>query len=299
MHMRRIASKLLGITALAAALVLPTAPSYAADEAPSIAAEQLDAAGQLDATAARAADSRPVYRFWSSKFDNAHFYTVSQSEAQSIYSSDPNWTYESQDFRVWPTVNGGCQAGTVAVYRFWSSTFESHFFTTSRSESDQVRRTDKNWSYEGAAFCTAEPGTAGTEPVYRFWSSKFGKHFYTANKGEADALRRGDRNWSYEGVAMYSPTTGGSAPQPSGPAAPKPQPKPAKPAQPAPQPAPSAPGSGYSCPEGYPVKGNQTTYNGEWIYHVPGGQYYNATKPEMCFRTPADAERAGYRASKR
>jgi hypothetical protein len=175
MHMRRIASKLLGITALAAALVLPTAPSYAADEAPSIAAEQLDAAGQLDATAARAADSRPVYRFWSSKFDNAHFYTVSQSEAQSIYSSDPNWTYESQDFRVWPTVNGGCQAGTVAVYRFWSSTFESHFFTTSRSESDQVRRTDKNWSYEGAAFCTAEPGTAGTEPVYRFWSSKFGK----------------------------------------------------------------------------------------------------------------------------
>src|SRR5690606_19848342 len=270
--MRRLASKLLGITALAAALLLPTVPSYADDEIPEISAEQ------LDATAARAADSRPVYRFWSAKFDNAHFYTVSQGEAQSIYSNDPNWTYESQDFRVWPTVNGACQAGTVAVYRFWSSKFESHFFTTSKAESDTVRRTDKNWAYEGAAFCTAPAGTPGTQPVYRFWSSKFGKHFYTANQGEADALRRGDRNWSYEGIAMYSPTSGGSAPQPSGPPAPKPQPKP-KPA-PKPQPAPSVPGNGgNSCPEGYPVKGNHSK-SGDWIYHVPGGRSYDATNPE-------------------
>lgn len=37
------------------------------------------------------------------------------------------------------------------------------------------------------------------------------------------------------------------------------------------------------------IKGNLTTYNGEKIYHVPGGQFYDVT----------DAEQAGYRASLR
>ncbi|GGF47523.1 hypothetical protein GCM10010922_24190 [Microbacterium sorbitolivorans] len=284
--MRSFALKLCGVTALIAALVLPTAPALASDEPAETAVTDSVAAPteELDMIA-NVADSRPVYRFWSSKFDNAHFYTVSQSEAQGIYSKDPNWAYEGQDFRVWPTVNGGCQAGTIAVYRFWSSKFESHFYTTSTVESDLVRRTDKNWSYEGAAFCTATPGTKGTQPVYRFWSSKFGKHFYTANQSEADALRRGDRNWTYEGIAMYSPTSGGSSPQLTGPAAPKP-------AQPGP--GQSKPGNGYSCPEGYPIKGNKDS----GIYHVPGQRFYDRTKPEECFANEADAQRAGYRKAK-
>jgi hypothetical protein len=60
----------------------------------------------------------------------------------------------------------------------------------------------------------------------------------------------------------------------------------------------SVPGSGYSCPAGYPIKGNLTTYNGDRIYHVPGGQYYDSTKPEQCFATEVDALAAGYRRSK-
>lgn len=55
---------------------------------------------------------------------------------------------------------------------------------------------------------------------------------------------------------------------------------------------------GYDCPEDYPVKGNINS-KGEKIYHVPGGQFYEKTKPEMCFKTPGDAEKAGFRASKR
>lgn len=52
------------------------------------------------------------------------------------------------------------------------------------------------------------------------------------------------------------------------------------------------------CPSGYPVKGNRTGSNREWKYHVPGQRYYAKTKPEECFRTAADARKAGYRASK-
>jgi len=55
----------------------------------------------------------------------------------------------------------------------------------------------------------------------------------------------------------------------------------------------------YSCDDGYPIKGNTTTYNGELIYHVPGGDYYNVTNPEMCFATEDDAVAYGYRRSYR
>ncbi|WP_324011926.1 hypothetical protein [Microbacterium sp. JZ37] len=156
-------------------------------------------------------DSVAVYRFWSQKFDNAHFYTVNRSEAQTLHRTDRNWTYEGTDFRVWPVSNGSCRAGTVAVHRFWSSSFASHFYTTNAQEAQKVRTTDRNWTYEGIGFCTAASASRDTVPVHRFWSAKFRKHFYTANAAEARQLREGDRNWTYEGVAMYAPSWG---PQP-------------------------------------------------------------------------------------
>ncbi len=47
------------------------------------------------------------------------------------------------------------------------------------------------------------------------------------------------------------------------------------------------------------IKGNLTTYNGEKIYHVPGGQFYGVTDAEEMFCTEEDAEAAGYRKSQR
>lgn len=253
-------------------MVIPSAPAVASVEAPDAVLEVQEDAAIVDA--ASSSTSRPVYRFWSSKFDNAHFYTVSFSEAQALHSGDRNWAYEGLDFRVWPTKNGRCEAGTTPTYRFWSSKFESHFFTTNATEATSVRNGDPNWSYEGTAFCTTN-AQSGTVPVYRFWSSKFGKHFYTANAGEASKLRKGDPNWTYEGVAWRSPSSGPAVQQPTSPR--KPQ--------------------GYNCPEGYPIKGNRSS-SGEWIYHVPGGQFYERTSPEECFATARDAQAAGYRASK-
>src|SRR5690606_404956 len=105
--------------------------------------------------------SHAVHRFWSKKFDNAHFYTVNSAEADKLRSSDPNWTYEGRDFRVWATSGGACRSGTVPVHRFWSSRFSSHFFTTNGQEAHRVRTSDRNWKYEGVAFCTARAGTSG------------------------------------------------------------------------------------------------------------------------------------------
>lgn len=168
--------------------------------------------------------SVPVYRFWSPKFDNAHFYAVDFAEASTIRSGDKNWKYEGLDFRVWQTkgvVSGesspgsrGCDYSMYPAYRFWSSKFESHFYTTNRTEADDVRKNDPNWTYEGIAFCTTG-SQADTKPVHRFWSSKFGKHFYTANASEANNLRHDDPNWTYEGVAWRSPTNGASVRDPN------------------------------------------------------------------------------------
>jgi hypothetical protein len=56
----------------------------------------------------------------------------------------------------------------------------------------------------------------------------------------------------------------------------------------------------WRCPADSPIKGNLTTYSGEYcIYHVPGGQFYARTKPERCYATEPDAQADGCRRSKR
>jgi len=48
---------------------------------------------------------------------------------------------------------------------------------------------------------------------------------------------------------------------------------------------------------GCAIKGNRSI-RGEWIYHLPGQQYYDATRPEELFCTESEAAAAGYRRSK-
>ncbi len=52
---------------------------------------------------------------------------------------------------------------------------------------------------------------------------------------------------------------------------------------------------GGECPGGYPVKAKEASK----IFHVPEGAFYERTQPDRCYRTGADAEVDGFRASKR
>lgn len=56
--------------------------------------------------------------------------------------------------------------------------------------------------------------------------------------------------------------------------------------------------TGIDCPLERSVKGN-INRQGEKIYHLPSGAFYERTRPEECFATVAEAERAGFRASRR
>ncbi|WP_390548185.1 thermonuclease family protein [Qipengyuania sp. MTN3-11] len=53
----------------------------------------------------------------------------------------------------------------------------------------------------------------------------------------------------------------------------------------------------YRNEAGCAIKGNRSR-RGEWIYHLPGQQYYNQTRPEQLFCSEAEAQAAGYRRSK-
>jgi hypothetical protein len=55
-----------------------------------------------------------------------------------------------------------------------------------------------------------------------------------------------------------------------------------------------APADDGSCPDGFPVKVNATS----GIFHVPGGRFYDRTKPDRCYSTAAAAEADGYRQAK-
>ena len=145
----------------------------------------------------------PVYRFWSPRFSNAHFFTMSTDEAAGIRSTDTNWIDEGVAFRALP-VNPdlSCTYGKQ-VFRFWSPVFRTHFYTQDAEEKSRIRSTDRNWTYEGIAYCALTSTTGGGVPLYRFWSPVFNKHFFTASQSEADNLQAVDRNWNYEGIAYY------------------------------------------------------------------------------------------------
>lgn len=54
---------------------------------------------------------------------------------------------------------------------------------------------------------------------------------------------------------------------------------------------------GGDCPGSHPVKGNISS--GRLIYHLPGQEFYEQTRPEACFASAGEAAQAGYKPSRR
>jgi hypothetical protein len=54
------------------------------------------------------------------------------------------------------------------------------------------------------------------------------------------------------------------------------------------------PANADGCPDGYPVKANDSSR----IFHVPGGRSYARTNADRCYRSADDAVADGYRQAK-
>jgi hypothetical protein len=151
---------------------------------------------------------RPVFRFWSPMVQR-HFYTLSTGERDKLISNYSDvWTYEQVAYYAFAA---DTEPDVVPVYRFWSDTLGTHFYTTNSAERDKlINSYSQIWAYEGTAFFVYSSSLGsvhppGTYPVHRLWSSSLGTHFFTARATEVQklfALMPGV--WDYEGAAWYT-----------------------------------------------------------------------------------------------
>ena len=89
-------------------------------------------------------------------------------------------------------------AGTAKpVYRFFSQTSGTHFYTISEAEAKYVK-TLNNYSYEGVGFTAFDPGIA-TVDFRRFYNSSTGAHAYSAATADVEFFTT--RGYTIEGIA--------------------------------------------------------------------------------------------------
>jgi hypothetical protein len=146
-----------------------------------------------------------MYRFWSPVL-SGHFYTINENERDYLIANFPGvWTYEGVAYR---TFGDALDANLRPVYRFWSNSLGSHFYTISEEERDYlVANYGAVWTFEGIAWYAYPEGLQmpDCKPVYRFWSDPLGHHFYTISDEEKQYLiDNWSSVWTYEGIAWYA-----------------------------------------------------------------------------------------------
>jgi hypothetical protein len=99
-----------------------------------------------------AANATPLYRFFNRKI-GTHFYTTSPAERDDVIKRlSGTYTFENEAFRVSDTAVNGA----TPVYRFFSPSVGTHFYTASAYEASVVRTTlSKYYNDEGIGFYLA------------------------------------------------------------------------------------------------------------------------------------------------
>ena len=145
-----------------------------------------------------------VYRFWSPVL-SSHFYTINETEKDSLLADPGVWTYEGV---VYHTFGDALDGDLMPVYRFWSDLTGGHFYTVSIEERDKLLNEYQGvWIPEGPMFYAYPEGKqpAGTKPVYRYWSPITSKHFYTISETERQYVNDNYAGvWIEEGIAWYA-----------------------------------------------------------------------------------------------
>ncbi|MBN1360193.1 MAG: right-handed parallel beta-helix repeat-containing protein [Sedimentisphaerales bacterium] len=146
-----------------------------------------------------------MYRFWSHTMGR-HFYTISGAERDYVMVTWPvDWTYEGPVYHAYAT---NYVPGLASVYRFWSPTLRSHFYTIDLNEKNYVLATWPDvWTYEGVAFYAFPPDgplPAGVKPVYRFWNEQGGSHFYTMSEVDRAYVQANYPFFIDEGIVFYA-----------------------------------------------------------------------------------------------
>ncbi|WP_197508940.1 DUF1566 domain-containing protein [Hydrogenophaga crassostreae] len=148
---------------------------------------------------AKSAASRvPVFRFFNNQ-TNAHFFTTSTTERDSVQATLAYMSYEGPAFYSSATTIPGLSP----VHRFYNTQTGVHFYTISEAERANVVANLPQFNYEGIAYYASTLAGTGYTPLYRFFYASKGFHFYTNSLGERDNIIATLPQYSYEGVGYY------------------------------------------------------------------------------------------------
>ncbi len=146
-----------------------------------------------------------VHRFWCEAI-SSYLYTAKTKEKDKLIKNAAGvWVYQGVEYQALPA---DFEDGSAPVYRFWSDTLRTHYYTIDVAERNKlIYEASATWVYEGEAFWAFPPNNrmSGTIPVYRFWSDAIKRHFYTTNEEQKDKLIAENWDvWTYQGVAWYA-----------------------------------------------------------------------------------------------
>jgi hypothetical protein len=115
-------------------------------------------------------------------------------------------TYDLYASRGWASgavVIGRFEGDRTPVYRFFSKSTQSHFFTANIDERNSIAENLPDYSYEGVAFYVYASQADMLFPVYRLYPV-LNQHFFTMSQSEAGSLVRGDPTIRNEGVGWFA-----------------------------------------------------------------------------------------------
>ena len=148
-----------------------------------------------------------LVRFFDS-VAGTQFYTSSLSEYNAILANRPDLKQEGNDLNALNPNTIATDSNAVPVYRFFDSTYGTHFFTASTEERDDVIATRPDMKFEGVGFFEHTTQQAGDTAVYRFFDSHNGTHFYTTNETEKASILTNRPDLISEGIGFYAPKLG-------------------------------------------------------------------------------------------
>ncbi len=189
---------------LAGTVVTTTTGTIALSAAPTGTHYALSDDGAGGTTIALTADTVGVYRFFDSNY-GTHFFSASSSERDTILATRPDLVYEGVGLQsIDPTAP---DPNASPVFRFFDTTYGTHFFTASTSERDAVIASRPDLLYEGTGFIEHVAQQPGDTAVYRFFDTKYGTHFYTADVNERATIVATRPDLVDEGTGFYAPTS--------------------------------------------------------------------------------------------
>jgi len=150
-----------------------------------------------------------------------YFFTASPEEQVGIDNgiAGPGWVRTGRTFRAWRT-SASAPPGAVPVYRFYTQSSNSHFYTASFAEYQSLRADNptneatSHWKFEEIVFYTIAPVggdcPTGSFPIYRSYNNRFPQldRNHRITPSPIDHLRAVYfLGYLEEGIAFCSPET--------------------------------------------------------------------------------------------